>query len=148
MKTQRAFSLVEIAMVISITAFCVLAVLGLLPIGLTSNQAAIQQTTATNLLASITADLRSTPATSGTSSPRFNINMNGSTGPLYFKDEATKVLSLSAGAIYRVDVTLTAPASGNRSATQGSVVIRWPAAAASAQNAAGSVESFVALDRN
>src|SRR6266542_3377646 len=53
-----AFSLVEVTLAIGIAAFCLIAVLGLLPVALTIQQASIQQTTATAILSTTAADLR------------------------------------------------------------------------------------------
>jgi len=53
-----AFSLVEVTLALGIAAFCLIAVLGLLPTGLKTQQASIQQTTANQIISTIFADLR------------------------------------------------------------------------------------------
>src|SRR6266566_4706877 len=53
-----AFSLVEITLAMGVAAFCLLAVLGLLPVALKTQQASIQQTTASQVLSNFAADLR------------------------------------------------------------------------------------------
>src|SRR6266498_1552328 len=53
-----AFSLVEITLAIGVAAFCLITVLGLLPIALKTQQASVQQTTATEILSQAAADLR------------------------------------------------------------------------------------------
>lgn len=55
-----AFSLVELALAISIVAFSFLALLGLLPAGLQSNRASLRNTLQTHILQSISADVRLT----------------------------------------------------------------------------------------
>ncbi len=51
------FSLVEITLAIGVAGFCLIAVIGLLPISAKTNQAAIQQTTANAIISEIAADL-------------------------------------------------------------------------------------------
>ena len=72
-----AFSLVEVAIAIAITSFCLIALLGLLPVGLKTNEASIEQTAANGILSEIAADLRATPSTvpfgAATTSQQFSI---------------------------------------------------------------------------
>lgn len=39
-----AFSLVEVTLALGVTGFCLIAILGLIPVGISSNQAASEQT--------------------------------------------------------------------------------------------------------
>jgi type II secretory pathway pseudopilin PulG len=52
------FSLVEVTLALGVAAFCLVAVLGLLPTSLKTQQASIQQTTANQIISTIFADLR------------------------------------------------------------------------------------------
>src|SRR4029453_19221254 len=52
------FSLIEIVIAIGVAAFSLIAVLGLLPVALKTQQASIQQTTATQILSQVAASLR------------------------------------------------------------------------------------------
>src|SRR5947208_6788482 len=52
-----AFSLVEVTLALGVAAFCLIAVLGLLPTGLKTQQASIQQTTANTICSQVVADL-------------------------------------------------------------------------------------------
>jgi uncharacterized protein (TIGR02598 family) len=146
MNTQRygtrAFSLVEVTLALGVMAFCLIAVFGLLPVGLNSNQAAIQQTRATDILMAVSTDLRSTLSTAN-SSPRFNIPIPGGT-TLFLKENG--VPDTQANSRYRVSITFTPTT--NRMATTGAVLITWPAQQNDPQKANGSVEEFIALDRN
>src|SRR5207247_3042045 len=56
-----AFSLVEVTLALGVGAFCLIAVFGLLPVGVQTNQRATSQTAATSIMANVIADLRSTP---------------------------------------------------------------------------------------
>ena len=53
-----AFSLVELTLALGIAAFCLIAVFGLMPIGVQTNRNATSQTEATNISAAVVADLR------------------------------------------------------------------------------------------
>src|SRR5438552_6481717 len=55
---SSAFSLAEVAIALGVAAFCLVAVLGMLPVGLKTQQASIQQTTANEIMAAILNDLR------------------------------------------------------------------------------------------
>jgi type II secretory pathway pseudopilin PulG len=52
------FSLVEVTLALGVAALCLLVLAGLLPIGLKTQQASIQQTTANGIIAAISAVLR------------------------------------------------------------------------------------------
>ena len=68
---RAAFSLVEVTLAIGIAAFCLIAVFGLVPVAVLTNRNATSQTAATNVMASVIADLRATPQT--TTSPQYGI---------------------------------------------------------------------------
>jgi uncharacterized protein (TIGR02598 family) len=63
---RAAFSLVEVTLALGVAAFCLLAVLGLLPIGVKTNQAATNETIANGILSAIISDLRTMATVSGT----------------------------------------------------------------------------------
>jgi hypothetical protein len=60
-RAKRGFSLVEVCMAIAVVAFTFITLIGLLALGVGNDQRSFQQTVATNIVASIVADLRSTP---------------------------------------------------------------------------------------
>src|SRR6478752_4127257 len=72
-----AFSLVEVTLALGIAAFCLIAVFGLMPIGVQTNRNTISQTAATSIIASVLADLRTAAraTASATPSPLYNINI-------------------------------------------------------------------------
>ena len=55
-----AFSLVEVTLALGIAAFCLIAVFGLVPVGVQTNRNATSQTAATNILSSVVSDIRAT----------------------------------------------------------------------------------------
>ena len=159
-----AFSLVEVTLALGIAAFGLVSIFGLLPASLGTSQTSVQQTSSVNVLAGIAADLRQAPTAnqilSGSAagsiltaaSPRYGVNVANTTGapakitPFYL-DEGGNSAALSA-ARYQVNITIN-PANPSlpRAATTGIIQISWPAAA-TPPNVAGSLTTFVALDRN
>ncbi|MBN8709116.1 MAG: hypothetical protein J0I10_07030 [Verrucomicrobia bacterium] len=150
----QGFSLVEVTLAIGIAGFCLIALFGMLPVGLKSNQAAVQQMLANGILTSVVSDLKTTPVTeprgAATSSPRFQIplpaqNSAGASNPLYFTEDG-RLTTDQSQSMFRLTVTFL-PNAGSRSASLANVKITWPSVASTA-NASGGVESFVAMDRN
>jgi len=172
--TQRltaAFSLVEVTLALGVAGFCLIAILGLLPAGVNTNQNSVQQTTANGILSSIVADLRATPATSSRSN-LFQISVGGgdsSSTKLYFAGNGTYTTSPGANTIFMATVTFLRTGGGDdgEEGSGGSgtesfdVKITWPYRAASGggdgeegggssqtTTPGGIAETFVALDRN
>src|SRR5207247_145894 len=61
LRRVHAFSLVELTLALGIAAFCLIAVFGLVPVGVQTNRNATSQTTATNILSSVISDIRASP---------------------------------------------------------------------------------------
>jgi uncharacterized protein (TIGR02598 family) len=157
LRCVAAFSLVEVTLALGIAAFCLIAVFGLMPVGVQTSRNATSQTRATNIIAAVVADLRTTTETPGTwtgTSPQFCIPL-GTSRTLYFDSEGRCSSDLGGTtspcgvalvpplqARYQVNVTF--PSTGNL--TYADLKATWPAAATTA-NASGSVEMFAALDR-
>jgi len=155
-----AFSLVELTLAIGIAAFCLIAVFGLVPIGVQTNRNATSQTAAKNIIAAVVADLRAT-SKSITTSAQFGVTF-GTPTTLYF-DRASRCSCDSAGLqkfnvatkscsdtwspalqlLYQMNVSWN----GSTALQYADVKATWPAAATTA-NASGSAEMFVAFDRN
>jgi hypothetical protein len=60
-RSIAAFSLVEVTLALGIAAFCLIAILGLVPVGVQTNRNATSQTVATNILSSVVSDIRASP---------------------------------------------------------------------------------------
>lgn len=143
------FSLVEVTLALGVAAFCLIALFGLLPLGIQTNQSAISQTAAASVLSSVVADLRATPKTSLTS-PQYEITF-GSERVLYFDGEGRSVTPTDPNATPRYRITITFPASpiGTFAPTFVSLKVTWPALVDPATiTPAGFVETFAALDRH
>jgi len=167
LRRVHAFSLVEVTLALGVAAFCLLAVFGLMPIGVQTNRNATSQTRATNIMAAVVADVRATPKTI-TTSVEFGINIptdpttgvdsacqrcascwNSQTQTLYL-DTAGQVTTATSG---RYRVTFTHVKNSTAIATAGAIFadlnVTWPAPAdPCATTPSGSVEAMAAFDRN
>ena len=76
-RSIAGFSLVEVTLALGIAAFCLIAVLGLVPVGVQTNRNATSQTTATNILSSVVSDIRASPKGS-TATPKYKIRRSKS----------------------------------------------------------------------
>ena len=77
------FSLVEVTLALGIAAFCLIAVFGIMPVGVQTNRNATSQTAATNIMAAVVADLRATPTlNTALDAIRYHLRHNPTT--LYF----------------------------------------------------------------
>ena len=143
MKKQftSAFSLIELTVTIGIAAFCLIAVLGLMPVGMRTNRNATSQTAATNIMAAVISDLRATPKANNNSS-QFAITF-GTPATLYFDGSGQFTTTPGANSRYQLNVTWY----GTTGLRYADLKVTWPAAATTA-NASGSTEMFTAFDRN
>ena len=143
MKKQftSAFSLIELTVTIGIAAFCLIAVLGLMPVGMRTNRNATSQTAATNIMAAVISDLRATPKANNNSS-QFAITF-GTPATLYFDGSGQFTTTPGANSRYQLNVTWY----GTTGSRYADLKVTWPAAATTA-NASGSTEMFTAFDRN
>jgi uncharacterized protein (TIGR02598 family) len=149
LSAAAAFSLVEVTLALGLAGFCLITVFGLMPVGVQTNRNATSQTAATNIMAAVVADLRATPKPNPTStqfSMTFGTNRCAdgcSQPPLYFDSAGQFTTSLGPNSRYQLNVTWY----GSSGLRYADLKVTWPAAATAA-NAAGSTEMFVAFDRN
>ncbi len=147
-----AFSLAEVTLALGVAAVSLLAILGLLATGTQMNHTATEQTSSSDILTAVAADLRATPKTSSTSL-QFGIAIppnpvaaaTGST--LYFNSIGQAPAVPSSAARYRLVLAFLPNGSG-RAATLVNLRVTWPAAADPTNANTGAAEAFVALDRN
>jgi uncharacterized protein (TIGR02598 family) len=139
-----AFSLVEVVLALGVAAFCLIAILGLMPVGVQTNRSATSQTAAANIMAAIVADLRTTPA-AATTSPEFAITF-GTEKTLFFDASGQAATSLSSDSRYRLNVTWNSAPTGLQYAV---LKVTWPASVDPATaTPSGSVKIFAAFDRS
>jgi uncharacterized protein (TIGR02598 family) len=124
-----AFSLVEVTLALGLLTFALVALLALLPNGLTSSLDASRQSAADAVAAHVLADLR---AASAQSSPQvsaiYGVDLSKDFSRVWV-NAAGEVRTGAETADFLVEVSCaSAPADGN--ARTGSVRVRWPASAA------------------
>jgi len=160
----RAFSLVEVTFALGIAAFCLIAVFGLMPVGVQTNRNATSQTAATTILSSVVSDMRAsaigTPGAAQSSLYNIVIPVRGSIGvpqKRYFDGEGRCSTDLAGSIrpdgsswappiITRYQLSVSFP-SGATGVTYADLKVTWPAAPAPG-NASGSAETLAAFDRN
>lgn len=164
---RNGFTLVEVTLSLCIAAFCLTNLLGLIPVGIASNQTSIEQTAAAWIASGIVEDLRTTPKSNPAAdqtSPqyRFVIPATGTnTATQFLGQDGSAVGALNADAIpsenprYRATLQFTAadPSKPNQKmATSVRILITWPAladrsASSAPSNFSGSYEAIVSLNR-
>lgn len=163
---HSGFSLVEVALALGVAVFALVAIIGLIPVGLNSNQTSSEQTAAAGLAAALVTDLRTTPVVVppvSKNSPRYQVPLPPSgdeTHSLFLKEDGSVSGSIDANANasedprYRVTLFITAPtAPTQKAATIVRLLITWPAmadpqAAVAPAKYSGSYEVMTALNRN
>lgn len=172
--SKSAFTLIEVTLALGVVSFCLLAVFGLLPIGLNTNQNATEQTAAAGVATAISADLRSTPVVSG-STARFALQIpavgGSSVQTLFFSADGTATArnadatAFPVGTTARYRATITMAAIDTSTSTTAprpypfqklfkvGVLITWPALADpissnSPKNYSGSFETITSLNCN
>src|ERR1700730_4175808 len=113
-RSTAAFSIVEVVLALGVAAFCLIAILGLLPAGLNTNQTSTRQTTANGILSAIVADLRATPGTSKKSN-LFKIDLTKTkTQTLYFAGDGTYSTSAAPNSIFYAKVKFSRSGGGQQ----------------------------------
>ena len=164
-----AFSLVEVTLALGVAAFCLVAILGLLPTSLKTQQASIQQTTANQIISIIDSTLRADvrlppgqeskicPEDGDPNEPCDWQNLRGhwrdraAPDTLYFTNEA-KEIGLNGtpptGAVFRAKITYNRlPPTATTSVAN--IRVTWPAQVDPDNGGvpAGSVTSLIAVNR-
>jgi uncharacterized protein (TIGR02598 family) len=153
-----AFSLVEVTLALGVAAFALLAILGMLPTSLKTQQASIQQTTANSIISQIFSDLRAdvrlppglaSHETDGGFQPPLHGHwaQMGTPDTLYFTQEGKPVNSGQDVPVFRATITYRLPPTDTTSLAN--ITVSWPAQVdpASGGVPAGSVTTLVAVNR-
>jgi uncharacterized protein (TIGR02598 family) len=154
-----AFSLVEVTLALGVAAFCLIAVLGLLPTSLKTQQASIQQTTANSIISQIFSDLRadlrlppglaSHEADGGFQPPLHGHWLNMEHPDTLFFTQEGKPLN-NGGDVAAFRATITYNQLGPTGDTSlASITVSWPAQVDPSTGGvpAGSVTTLVAVNR-
>jgi len=161
-RVTAAFSLVEITLAMGVAAFCLIAVMGMLPAGLKIQQASIQQTTANEILSDAAADLRASVRYPPGQASKLNSQQQTLKGhwasptvqtpdTLYYTNEGAQTGGLSPGsppadAVFRLTLTYLLPPTDTTSLAN--IRVSWPAQVDPATGTpAGSVQTFIAINR-
>ena len=152
-RSHTAFSLVEVTLALGIAAFCLLAVLGLMPVGLKSQQTGVEQTKANAVISEITSDLSAAARLPpGQVSKQFKIHgrWNPTPDAVYFTNDGIQTGitngSVPTDAVLRATISYIAPPVATTSLAD--IKVTWPAQTDPVTGApAGSVETFVAINR-
>lgn len=144
---QRAFSLVEVAVALGVIAFALIAILGMLPVTIASNQSSVEETRATALLTLIHADLlNSSPTANGGKSLQFGFQLpyegSGASrsfaavlpnhiGPGYTSglDDAERPVPLESSSPPRFQASVIytkIPVAGSLEPMEARLVVNWP----------------------
>ena len=156
-QTRAAFSLVELVLALGVAAFCLLAVVGMLPTATKVQQASVQQTAANGITSVIIADLRAAYRKPGNSnSSQFDIELKKLppgqaakyTPPaLYFSLDGTRQNN-AAGAVFKATITYyTTAAVSSATSTFANIIVSWPAGQDDLNKAAGYTEMLAVIDR-
>lgn len=151
LRTQDpGFSLVEVIIAMGIAAFCLVAMIGLIPSGLRQVKISSEQTAATAILASVVNDIRNIPSgTNATNSLVYGVSIPAAgltANTFFYLNEDGSRNPAASTARYAFSNSLTS--SNNAAAlTSGRALLWWPAAA-TLGNAQGSVETAINLIRN
>jgi type II secretory pathway pseudopilin PulG len=151
-----AFSLVEVTLALGVAGFCLIAVFGLLPVGLKTQQAGVEQTKANAIISQITADLRAAiRLPPGLVSKQFGLHgywgTVGTPDKVYFTNDAdqtgnTNQTTVPTDAVLRATISYLSPPVATTSLAD--IKVTWPAQVDPATGVpTGSVETFIAVNR-
>lgn len=147
--TSSGFSLVEVIVAMGIAAFCLVAMIGLIPTGLKQVKISSEQTVATAILAAVASDIRNTPTGTansliyGVELPTIGGNFSSTDRIIYLNEDGS--VGSRPTARYALQSSL-ASSNNVSSLVSGNIVIWWPAAAARG-NAQGLVETIVSFNQ-
>lgn len=141
---QGGFSLVEVVIALGVVGFAIVAILGVVPIGLQTSHSSQDETRAAQVAQAIFSSLSSQAQTQFNSvqlKPNDNstipsFDFTSSTTTLLYADNDGKLSANSAGAVYSISVVTNSSPTGFDAgyANQVTLTVAWPAsAAASAQ---------------
>jgi len=163
LRVTAAFSLVEVVLALGVAAFCLIAVMGMLPAGLKVQQASVRQTTANEIMAAVLNDLRADvvlPPGQASKEQDSGFGLHGHWAlvavpdTLFFTNEGNQTGSVVQGtfppapsdAVFRAKITYLFPPTATTSVAN--VIITWPAQVdPTTGTPAGSVGTYIAVNR-
>jgi uncharacterized protein (TIGR02598 family) len=158
-RITAAFSLVEVTLALGVAAFCFVAVLGMLPVGLKTQQGSVNQTKANAVISQaidfLRADVRLPPGQAKRSQGDWT-TLNGhwlavaAPDTLYFTNDGKQTGSVNQNpappdAVFRATVTYLFPPTATTSIAK--ITVSWPAAQSDLTKVAGLIDMFAAVNR-
>ena len=150
--------MIEVTLAIGVAAFCLIAVMGLLPVAIKMQQASVQQTKANAIISQISSDLLADvrlPPGQASKAQGDWANLHGrwaqvaTPDVLYFTNDAKQTGyqgTAPADATFRATITYLFPPTQTTSLAD--IKVTWPAQVDPATGTpAGSVEIFIAINR-
>ena len=159
LSAKSGFSLIEVTLALGVAAFCLVTILGLLPVGLKTQQEGSQQTRANAIISQIVADLRADirlPPGQASKEQDSGLGLHGhwaalqQPDTLYFTNDTTQTGSVNQNpappnAVFRATVTYLFPPTQTTSIAK--IIVTWPAAQSDLSKVAGTAEMFAAVNR-
>jgi hypothetical protein len=146
-------------MALGVAAFCLIAVLGMLPVGIKTQQASVNQTKANAIVSQIVDDLRADVRLPPGQASKEQFGLKGHWGQvatpdtLYFTNDgkqtpnpgSVNVSPPPTDAVFRATVTYLFPPTATTSIAK--ITVSWPAAQSDLTKVAGSIDMFAAVNR-
>ena len=163
-----AFSLVEVTLALGVAAFCLIAVMGMLPVGLKTQQASVNQTKANAVISQVIDDLRADvrlPPGQASKAQGVWANLNGhwaavaKPDTLYFTNDGDQIGNVNqspapSNAVFAATIKYLSPPTVTTSIAK--ITVAWPASSVSINpstqevdlsKVAGSIDMFAAVNR-
>jgi type II secretory pathway component PulJ len=161
LRSTAAFSLIEVVLALGVAAFCLLAVLGMIPAGLKIQRTSASQTKANGIMSQavqfLRADVRLPPGQTKKAEGDW-ANLNGHwqsvavPDTLFFTNDGKQngygqgsSPAAPAGAVFRATITYLFPPTATTSIAK--ITVSWPAAQSDLTKVEGSIDMFAAVNR-
>ena len=160
--SRSGFSLTELVVTLGVGSFCLLALIGTIPVGLQTVQQSNNQDEMVNLVTKVAGDINSTTTSaSPCESPYFDLTLPPPGGASTISAPQAVYLDASGAptsgsqdpnSVYRLSVGFAPPSAGSTLATTARIMITFPALADTAAgwptHYVAAVQTMVTLDRN
>ena len=132
--TNAGFSLIEVVIALGIFSFCIVAIVGLLPVGMNSVRSVSNENNAFHIASSIEGIWQAAPLGSTITIPNIitNLPISTSKNATYYFDEFGEPLASSTGASLKMSyTTVNYTAAGTGNSTTVNMTFSWPPGAGS-----------------
>jgi type II secretory pathway pseudopilin PulG len=160
-QSRSAFSLIEVTLALGVAAFCLIAVLAMLPVGLKTQRTSANQTKANTVMSQcvnfLRADVRLPPGQAKKAQGDWQ-NLSGHwqsvavPDTLFFTNDGIQMgyaqgstPAAPAGAVFRGTITYLFPPTATTSIAK--ITVSWPANQTDLTKVEGSIDMFAAVNR-